>query len=281
MRFLRGWLRKPACAPCGTCARFRLEGDFEKGFYAEVSLRIAARTNFEILEECEDWLIVGKPAPLIIHPTGRSDEVTLLGVLKEAMPGVEFFFVNRLDRETSGCVLVAKSSSVARKLGKMMERREIKKSYQAIVWGWPDWKEACVTKPIRRKGEFEESEVWVRQAIHPEGKASETGFRLKRIFKNGGDRFAMMDCDPRTGRTHQIRVHLEYLGYPIVGDKIYSDEGRAYLEFLEKGWTVELLERMRLDRQALHARRMEFEWKGKVIEALSLFPNELKSFCIA
>jgi 23S rRNA-/tRNA-specific pseudouridylate synthase len=76
-------------------------------------------------------------------------------------------------------------------------------------------------------------------------------------------------------------VHLEYLGYPIVGDKIYSDQGRAYLEFLKEGWTAELLERMRLDRQALHAKRMEFEWKGKVIKAQSLFPNELKSFCIA
>ena len=271
----------PACAPCGTWALFRLEGNFEKGFYAEVSLRIAARTDFEILKECEEWLIVDKPAPLIMHPAGKSDEVTLLEVLKEAVPEVEFFFVNRLDRETSGCVLVAKSSLVARKLGKMVGRREIKKSYQAIVRGWPDWEEICVTEPIRRKGEFEKSEVWVRQAVHPEGKASETSFRLERIFKNGGDRFAMITCRPRTGRTHQIRVHLEYLGYPIVGDKIYSDQGRAYLEFLKEGWTVELFERMRLDRQALHAKKMEFEWKGKMIEAQSLFPNELKSFCIA
>ena len=138
-----------------------------------------------------------------------------------------------------------------------------------------------MTEPIRRKGEFEKSEVWVRQAVHPEGKASETSFRLERIFKNGGDRFAIITCRPRTGRTHQIRVHLEYLGYPIVGDKIYSDQGRAYLEFLKEGWTVELFERMRLDRQALHAKKMEFEWKGKMIEAQSLFPNELKSFCIA
>jgi 23S rRNA-/tRNA-specific pseudouridylate synthase len=91
----------------------------------------------------------------------------------------------------------------------------------------------------------------------------------------------MIGCEPRTGRTHQIRVHLEYLGYPIVGDKIYSDQGRAYLDFLEKGWTVELFERMRLDRQALHARGVIFEWKRKVIEAQSLLPNELKSFCIA
>lgn len=246
-----------------------------------MALRIAARTNFKILEECDDWLIVDKPAPLIMHPTAKSDEVTLLGVLKESMPGQELFLVNRLDRETSGCVLVAKSSRVARGLGKMMGRREIRKSYDAIVCGWPDWKEVSVTEPIRRKGEFEESEVWVRQAVHPDGKASETGFRVERMFGNGGDRFAMIDCEPRTGRTHQIRVHLEHLGYPIIGDKIYGDDGRSYIEFLKKGWTGELLERLRLDRQALHAKGMVFEWEGRMIGAQSLLPDELRSFCIA
>jgi 23S rRNA pseudouridine1911/1915/1917 synthase len=246
-----------------------------------VSLRIPARTNFKILEECEDWLIVDKPAPLIMHPTGKSDEVTLLGVLKKAIPGGEFFFVNRLDRETSGCVLVAKSSGVARRLGKMMGRREIEKSYEAIVRGWPEWEEVRVTEPIRRKGEFEESEVWVRQAVHPEGKASETGFRVEGLFENAGDRFARIGCDPRTGRTHQIRVHLQFLGFPIVGDKIYGDEGRAYLEFLAEGWTDDSCERLRLDRQALHARRMEFEWDGELVVVRSPLPDELRSFCIA
>ncbi|MDA7929516.1 RluA family pseudouridine synthase [Akkermansiaceae bacterium] len=246
-----------------------------------MTLRIAARTNFEILEECEDWLIVEKPAPLIMHPTGKSDEVTLLGVLKEAMPALEFFFVNRLDRETSGCVLVAKNSGAARRLGKMMVRKEIKKEYEAIVWGWPEWQENCLTQPIRRKGEFEESEVWVRQAVHPEGKESETGFRVEGMFEKDGDRFSMIGCEPRTGRTHQIRVHLEYLGFPIVGDKIYGDEGRAYLEFLDNGWTEALNERLRLDRQALHARRMEFEWAGEVIVAHSRLPDELRAFCVA
>lgn len=246
-----------------------------------VSLKIPARTNFEILEDCEDWLIVDKPAPLIMHPTGKRDEVTLLGVLKEAIPGEEFFFVNRLDRETSGCVLVAKSSSVARRLGKMMGRREIMKSYEAIVCGWPDWTEVCVTESIRRKGEFEESEVWVRQAVHTEGKASETVFWVEEKFEKGADQFAIIGCKPRTGRTHQIRVHLEHLGFPIVGDKIYGDDGRAYLEFLEKGWTEGLRRQLRLDRQALHAGRMEFEWEGGVFVARSLLPDELKSFCVA
>jgi len=138
-----------------------------------------------------------------------------------------------------------------------------------------------LTQPIRRKGEFEESEVWVRQAVHPEGKESETDFRVEGMFEKDGDRFSMIGCEARTGRTHQIRVHLEYLGFPIVGDKIYGDEGRAYLEFLENGWTKALNERLRLERQALHATRMEFEWEGEVIVAHSRLPDELRAFCVA
>ena len=97
----------------------------------------------------------------------------------------------------------------------------------------------------------------------------------------GGIDLPWLVANRQPGRTHQVRVHLEYLGYPIAGDKLYSDQGRAYLEFLKEGWTVESLKRLRLDRQALHAKVMIFEWKGKVIEAHSLFPNELKSLCIA
>ena len=163
----------------------------------------------------------------------------------------------------------------------MMGWGEIQKNYEAIVWGWPEWEEINVREPIRRRGEFEESEVWVRQAVHPEGKDCETGFRVEGIFEKGGDRFSKIRCEPRTGRTHQIRVHLEHLGFPIVGDKIYGDQGRSYLEFLETGWNRELSERLRLDRQALHARRMSFEWNGEKVVVQSPLPGELAGFCIA
>lgn len=253
----------------------------KRDLYAGVSLRIPARTDFEVLEENADWLVVGKPAPLIMHPTGKSDEVTLLGVLKKAMPGEEFFFVNRLDRETSGCVLVAKSGKVARHLGKMMGRREIEKGYEAVVRGWPEWDELTVKGGLRRKGEFEASEVWVRQAVHAEGKASETGFVVKRRFENEKGRFSVVECLPKTGRTHQIRVHLEHAGFPMVGDKIYGGDDRAYLDFLTEGWTAGLRERLILDRQALHASWLKFAWEGEVMEVRSAFAADLASFCIA
>ena len=260
---------------------FRLEGSFEKRFYVRVSLRIPARTDFEVLVENDDWLVVGKPAPLIMHPTGRRDEVTLLGVLKGWKPKEEYFFVNRLDRETSGCVLVAKSSKVARKLGKMMGRREIRKGYLAIVRGWPEWDDLRVETGLRRRGEFEESKVWVRQGVHGEGKQSTTCFVVRERFVRAEGRFSLVECLPETGRTHQIRVHLEHVGFPMVGDKIYGGEEGAYLEFLDQGWTRELAARLILDRQALHGRWMEFEWKGAGVRVESPLSEDLAAFSIA
>ena len=226
-------------------------------------------------------MVVGKPAPLIMHAAGRSDEVTLLGLLKKARPGEEFFFVNRLDRETSGCVLVAKSSGVARRLGKMMGRGEIKKGYVALVRGWPEWDERRVEASLRRRGEFEESAVWVRQGVHREGKVSTTCFVVEERFERREGRFARMACEPKTGRTHQIRVHLEHVSHPIVGDKIYGGDERGYLDFLENGWTEELRERLILERQALHANWIEFAWEGELRRVVAELPEELRSFCVA
>jgi len=258
---------------------FKLEESFEKGFYIRVSLRIPAREDFEILEETGDWLVLGKPAPLIMHPTGKAEEVTLLGLLKEAMPKERFYFVNRLDRETSGCVLVAKSSGAARKLGKMMARGEIAKGYEAIVRGWPEWAALRVEAPLRRMGEFEASDIWVRQAVNEEGKESTTNLVVREKIENGEGRFAKIGCSPETGRTHQIRVHLEYAGFPIVGDKIYGGDKRAYLDFIEGGWTEALQGRLLLDRQALHASTIRFEWMGEEIRVECYPSEELTVFC--
>jgi len=232
-------------------------------------------------------MVVGKPAPLIMHPAGprggvgKSDEVTLLGVLKAAMPREEFFFVNRLDRETSGCVVVAKSGKAARVLGKMMGRREIKKGYVAVVQAWPEWDELRVDAPIRRRGEFEESEVWVRQGVQEDGKECLTNFKVRERIENRWGRFTVMECQPETGRTHQIRVHLEHVGFPMVGDKIYGGDDEAYLDFLREGWSEDLQKRLILDRQALHAEWVEFEWKGDLVKVRCVMPAELEGFCVA
>lgn len=246
-----------------------------------VSLRIPSRTDFEVLLESDDWMVVAKPAPLLIHPTSGTAEVTLADLLRERLGGSEVFLVNRLDRETSGCVLVAKSSKVARNLGKLMARGGVSKDYLAIVHGWPEWDLRRVETGLRRKGEFAESAIWVRQAVHHDGKPSVTGFSVVRRWENSLGRFSMIRCLPETGRTHQIRVHLEWAGYGIVGDKIYGRDDTVYLQFIENGWTDALADQLRLSRHALHASRLGFPWEERVIVVENELSQDLKAFGVA
>ena len=239
---------------------------------------LPARTDFSLLIENEEWMVVGKPAPLIVHPTNNRPEVTLLGEMEKRWPGERFHFVNRLDRETSGCVLVAKTKEAAGFFGRQMMERKIKKVYRAIVKGWPDWDELEGNRPLIRKGEVEESLIWVRQMVHSEGKESCTKFRCLERFERKRQRYAIVECVPLTGRTHQIRVHLEDVGFPIVGDKIYGGNEECYLNFIEEGWSQNLLESLLIDRQALHGSGMKFEWQGEEVEATCPWPEELKQF---
>lgn len=245
-----------------------------------MSRLIPARTDFSIVAMADEWLVVGKPAPLIVHPTNDRVEVTLLGELKARWPDDEFFFINRLDRETSGCVLIAKSRGAARVFGKQMMRRQIRKGYRAVVHGWPDWDEKRVDAPIVRKGEIGESAIWVRQVVHSSGKACVTNFSVERRFERNEGKFSVVRCEPETGRTHQLRVHLEYLGYPIVGDKIYGGDGKCYLDFLEKGWTDDLAKRLLLSRHALHGSELVFDWDHRKVSLSCVWPDDLDEFCL-
>ena len=119
-----------------------------------------------------------------------------------------------------------------------MQRRQVEKEYLALVRGWPEEEAFTVEPPIRRKGEVAESPIWVKQIVHPEGAASRTDFAVRERFARGGRRrFALVRAFPRTGRMHQIRVHLAHAGHPVVGDKIYGPDERCYLDFIETGWS--------------------------------------------
>ena len=251
-------------------------------------LPVENREDFAIIDETDDYIVVDKPAPLMIHPSKPGDPPTLWCGLRallsyELANGGGISIITRLDRETSGLVLVAKTKKAARRFGLAMQRHQIEKTYLAIVHGWPEEERFTVDAPLLRQGEVRPSEVWVRQCVHLNGSPSMTRFQvLKRWFKPLGDgreeRFALLEAQPVTGRMHQIRVHAGHAGFPILGDKLYGIDGEAYLECLATGWTPALAARLLLPRQALHAARLVVEMDGERKEWQSPLPPELQGF---
>ena len=235
-----------------------------------------------MVAESDDFIVVEKPPFLLVHPTKPTGARTLWGELKQLLAfeianGGQVSIVNRLDRETSGLVLVAKNAASARRFGLMMQEQRIGKEYLAIVWGWPEWDSTTVDAPLARQGLHTASPIWLKQAIHPAGAPARTRFTVERRFSHGaeGGRFSIIRAIPETGRTHQIRVHLSSLGRPVVGDKIYGPDETLYLQFIETGWTPELARRLLLPRHALHSAALEIEGGERWISAL---PADLVDF---
>ena len=204
-----------------------MEGDWNISRMSSKKETIAVCTDIRIVDLAADWLVVEKPAPLIVHPTSEKPEPTLLGEVRSwlARNGEEsgtLSILNRLDRETSGLVLMSRTRLAARQFGKAMERREIHKEYLALVSDWPGWDERVVAEPILRQGDVHESRIWIKQAVHPEGRPSVTHFEVIRRLENRLGRFSIVRAMPETGRTHQIRVHCSHMNHPVVGDPTYS-----------------------------------------------------------
>jgi 23S rRNA pseudouridine1911/1915/1917 synthase len=252
--------------------------------------------DFKIIDESDDYAVVDKPPFLLIHPTKPNGARNLWKELRELFAfeiasGGQVSILNRLDRETSGLVLVAKTSATARRFGLLMQQQRVKKEYLAIVWGWPEWERYVVDAPLDRQGKHQHSVIWLKQMIHSAGAPAQTEFHIERRFvrfagsarpqeaplenSSEAEKFTVVRAVPLTGRTHQIRVHLASLGYPIVGDKIYGPDEQLYLRFIETGWTRELEQRLLLPRHALHATKLaidgEREWTSPLPPDLAEF----------
>lgn len=172
--------------------------------------------NNSILFESDDLLIVNKPSGLAVHG-GSGISLGLIEALRQMRPDARFLeLVHRLDRDTSGCIMVAKKRSMLRHLHQALLKKQINKIYHALVQGSWSQRKSSVDAPLR-KNELKSGERVV--TVSEDGKAALTQFRVLRRY---GSSLTLMEARPVTGRTHQIRVHCQFAGHPIIGDDKYG-----------------------------------------------------------
>jgi 23S rRNA pseudouridine1911/1915/1917 synthase len=226
----------------------------------------------KVLYEDTNILAIDKPSGIAVHADLRSKEKTVADwVLKKyprmkqvgepqgdmPRPGI----VHRLDKETSGVLLLAKNQKAYEHLKKQFQGRTIKKIYNAIVNGQPKTDKGVINKPIGRSpSDFRR--YLAGRGARGEMRDAVTEYKVLKRFNSGVNKFSFLEISPKTGRTHQIRVHLKFLNYPVVCDSLYNPKNPC-----PKG----------IKRLALHAKSIEFkDLKGKNVIVESPLPKEFK-----
>lgn len=226
--------------------------------------------SIRVLYADEHLYALDKPAGLPIHPTARYHHSTLTAVLRERFPGQPLQIVHRLDRETSGLLLVARSAAAAAALKGAFARRRVEKRYLAVVHGIVEPAQLLLDRPIGPA----QGRVRVRMAVRDDGLPARTEVRpLRRLSA-----YTLVECRPLTGRQHQIRVHLAAIGHPIVGDKLYPDE-EIFIAWADGGDDA-VAGRLPLSRHALHAAGLRFPHPatGEMVELDCPLPPDLVDF---
>ena len=211
------------------------------------------RTDFQILHEDDAILVINKPAPLAVHPVGSYSELNLHSLLKKDPRWAEtkIHFAHRLDAETSGVILVAKTYEAARFLGKEFIKGAVRKKYHAAVFGIPKEKEGLIDLPLGH--DASSGFQTVRTVDRENGAEARTGYKVIA----SSELYSLVELEPLTGRTHQLRAHLAFIGHPIVGDKIYIDLN-IFSKYVIHGLDEEMLGRLKMKRLALHASSLSF-----------------------
>jgi 23S rRNA pseudouridine1911/1915/1917 synthase len=243
--------------------------------------------NYRVIFEDESLFVIDKPPNLPVHPAGRYYFNTLLIHLKTQgfkdplRAEREFYLVHRIDKETSGILVLTKDKETCARMTAQFAGRTTRKKYLAIVRGVPSQERFVVDAPMARALR---SKIELKMQILSEsegGQSAYTEFRVLETCKNRHGEFALVECHPRTGRQHQIRLHLEHAGHPILGDKLYGMREEDALAFFERETlSAERWAALIHPRHALHAAALTFEHPvtGKPISVESELPRDLSDF---
>jgi 23S rRNA pseudouridine1911/1915/1917 synthase len=240
---------------------------------------IAEDIPLDIVYEDDDLAVINKPAGMMVHAgAGATDDDRNRGTLVNALvhrfgqlsgvggdlrPGI----VHRLDKETSGLLVVAKNDSAHRKLADEFSSRRVKKTYMALVHGWPKQDHGTISAPISRDA-IRRIRMTTRRSG---GREAVTHYNVERRTDSPYGKFTLLRLRIETGRTHQIRVHLASIGHPVVGDKLYG----APAEIRAKS-----LPALTLDRNFLHSTELQLTHPrtGELLSLSRPLPQELKEF---
>ncbi len=237
-------------------------------------------TAIGVLYEDEHLIAVNKTGNLPCHPGGCYRDNTLLALLLGRTGLSALHLVNRLDRETSGVAVAAKDTAAARVLSQQFLERTVRKCYSAVVEGdFPEqltaagWLVGDEHSAVRKKRRF----VAGAPDAPPSGGAEWAETRFALIRRGGG--LSLVNAEPATGRTHQIRATLCSLGYPVTGDKIYGVDESVFERFIHGALTVKDRGALRLGRQALHARELHLRHpvSGEPLVLTAPLPDDLRS----
>jgi 23S rRNA pseudouridine1911/1915/1917 synthase len=205
-----------------------------------------------IVHEDSEVLAFNKPSGMLCHPVGSTFAWGLINIARDRFPGERLHLAHRVDKETSGVVVMARNDELNRQLKAAFKARLVEKRYLAIVRGACGFEEMLVDAPIAKDPR---SPIRMKMGVLEEGLSAQTRFVRKAVMGE----LSLVECHPLSGRTHQIRVHLEHIGHPILGDKIYGQDPEVFLSIWEKRPLEDLAQRLGHPRHCLHAAEIAFD----------------------
>lgn len=234
--------------------------------------------NIKIIFNNDDYLVVDKPAGVLVHPTAANEKDTLVQFLTEKYPDIQSMIwpdptragiVHRLDKDTSGLIILAKNPETLERLQKLFKERQVQKTYQTLVAGHaPD--QGKIDIPIVRDSQKDMMSTRSLTFSFSRGTAREAVTEYKTIarYKYKKEDLSLVEVYPQTGRMHQIRVHMKHEGYPVIGDQMYFNKPSKRLS-----------KELGLNRQFLHAVKLEIDghvFKSDLADDLKSILNKLK-----